>query len=92
MYCKCNVWWLAELDPVNKVPSSFPNKCFNAFINVSIVFSFFISVKESAMILLQTVPTHIQVKHLQDKLLEKVGPGFYQLEFSIPMFQPFNQD
>ena len=43
------------------------------------VLLFFISVKESAMILLQTVPTHIQVKHLQDKLLEKVGPSFYQL-------------
>ena len=33
------------------------------------------SVKESAMILLQTVPTHIQVKNLQDKLLEKVSTG-----------------
>ena len=56
------------------------------------VLLFFISVKESAMILLQTVPTHIQVKHLQDKLLEKVGPSFYQLEFCIPVFLPFNQD
>ena len=38
-----------------------------------------LAVKESAMILLQTVPTHIQVKHLQDKLLEKVSMTYFLL-------------
>ena len=36
-----------------------------------LVFIYF-SVKESALILLQTVPTHIQVTELQEKLLKKV--------------------
>ena len=45
-----------------------------------LILLFFTPVKESAMILLQTVPTHIQVKHLQDKLLEKVSQCFCELE------------
>lgn len=39
---------------------------------LSNIFHFSIAVKESSMILLQTVPTHIQIRELEEKLMGKV--------------------
>ncbi|CAL8081432.1 unnamed protein product [Orchesella dallaii] len=70
--------WLTEWEY-----KTYVDPCLSVFLVVLILYSVWPLLQESAMILLQTVPTHIQIDELQRKLIREVEGVIAVHEFHI---------